>query len=51
MICWTGYERMQLWPYLRNYPSIFMEELRKNTKTSVRIAGPGLKFEIGTSRI
>jgi hypothetical protein len=36
---WKGYERKQLFRDLRYYPIIFLEELRKITKVTVRIAG------------
>jgi hypothetical protein len=35
---WKGYERKQSWPSLRYYPGIWLEVLRKTTKTSVRVA-------------
>jgi hypothetical protein len=37
--------------YLRFYPEICLEGLRKATKTSVRIAGVWLRFEPSTSGI
>jgi hypothetical protein len=33
---WKGHGRKQSWPNFRKYPCIFLEKLRKNTKTSVR---------------
>jgi hypothetical protein len=36
---WKGYGRKQSWPNLICYPEICLEELRKTTKNSVRMAG------------
>jgi hypothetical protein len=54
IISWKGYRRNQLCPNLRYYPGIFLEGVRKTTKTSVRIASlqtdlkPGSpKYEVG----
>jgi hypothetical protein len=44
MMNWKGCRRRRLWPDFRNYTGIFLEVLRKITKTSVRIAG--LRAEI-----
>jgi hypothetical protein len=45
------YRRKQSWANSRYHPGIYLEALRKNTKTSIRIDALRQRFESGTSRI
>jgi hypothetical protein len=44
IINWTGCGWMWSWLNLRHYPRIFLQELRKTMKTSIRIAGLWFKI-------
>jgi hypothetical protein len=46
MMNWKGCGRKWLWPNLRYYPSVCLEELRKTMKTSVKI--PSVWAKIST---
>jgi hypothetical protein len=42
MTNWKGYGRKKSWPNLRYYPGIFLDRLRKTTKTHQDTRSPGL---------
>jgi hypothetical protein len=51
MLKWEGCGRKGWWLNLRYYTGICLEDLRKTTNFSVRIAIFGPRFEVGISQI